>query len=143
MAYRGKNNPNQYIYNTTINGNGATYEHVLSIPIYDLSHWHVLAGEAHPKSRAKYVGTNSVYCHGSPEAGDSMACMGIMGHQLKVLRKNSLSKFGANTYDVSRCPPGSANWVDFHAWRHVLYAGLMVVVEGKWTGNSCGPGILD
>lgn len=35
---------------------GATYQNVLSIPIYDLSHW--LPCEAHPKSSAKCVGTN-------------------------------------------------------------------------------------
>jgi hypothetical protein len=43
----------------------------------------------------------------------------------------------------SRCPPRSANGVDFHAWRHVLYAELLVAVEGNGTGNSRGPGILD
>jgi hypothetical protein len=94
--------------------NHATYENIPSIPIYDLSHWHVLACEAHPKSRAKCIGTNSVYC--SIEAGDSMLVRGI-----EVNRKNSLCKFGANTYEklTSTSPDvlQGLQIVDFHAWR--------------------------
>ena len=70
-----------------------TYENVLSMPIYDLSHWYVLTCEAHPESSARYIGTDSVHC--STETGDSMTCT---GHRLiEAIRKNSLSKFGATT----------------------------------------------
>jgi hypothetical protein len=99
--------------------NHTTYENVLSmIPIYDLSHWHVLACEAHPKSSAKCVGANSVYC--STEAGDSMARTGHRGDSEEFALQGWCEHLQETYERFSRCPPRSANGVDFHAWACTL-----------------------
>jgi hypothetical protein len=84
--------------------NHETYENALSIPIYDLSHWHVLACEAHPESSAKCVGTNSVYC--GAEAGGSMARTGHRDDSEEFALQVWCEHLRETYKQFSGCPPG-------------------------------------
>ena len=65
VAYQGKNgNSNQHIYSESLQSTESRdipYENIfkLSIPIYGLSRWYLLACEAHPNSSAKCIETDS------------------------------------------------------------------------------------
>lgn len=142
VAYQRKNeNLNQHIYSATIDGNHATYENVLSIPIYDLSHWHVLTCEAHPGSSAKCLGTNSVYC--SAEAGDSMARTGHRGDS-EEFALQVWCEYLQETYKRFSLLRGlQMELISMHGGMYSMLNSFLVAVEGNGPGKPRGPGILD